>query len=133
MQRNLEGCHSERSEESLPQQQIPGRDASTAKQLRCRESVSTLSMTLCLWMELSLRCDPLRRAQSQEVAVHAGIKGIAQGAVIVVLERDEAEGLQNSVFRFVRRLQDLRHAFHRARCRLDCDLDQIALLQGPGQ
>jgi len=75
----------------------------------------------------------LAGAKSQKVLVHAGIQSVAQGAVIVVLESDEAEGLQNSVFGFARRLQDLRHASHRARFHLEGDLDQIALLQGPSQ
>src|SRR5580704_5704294 len=53
--------------------------------------------------------------------------------MIVVLERDEAKGLQSSVLGFSRWLEDLRHGFHGARCRFDSDLDQIALLQGSGQ
>ena len=77
--------------------------------------------------------DPLAGAKSEKVLVDARIEGVAQGAVIVVLEGDEAEGLQNSVLEFARRLQDLRHGFHRARFRFDGDLDQIALFQGPGQ
>ncbi len=87
----------------------------------------TLPLLMSFWR------DPLAGPKAEKVLVHAGIQGVPQGAVIVVLERDEAEGLQNSIFRFARRLQDLRHAFDRARFRLDGDLDQIALLQGPGQ
>jgi hypothetical protein len=82
---------------------------------------------------LSLRRNPLARAEPDEIAVNPGVENRAQRALIVVLKRDEAEWLQNSVLRFARRLQDLRHAFHRARFRLEGDLDQIALLQGSGQ
>jgi hypothetical protein len=77
--------------------------------------------------------DPLGGAKSQKVLVHAGIEGVAQRAMIVVLERDEAKGLQNSVLGFARRLQNLCHGFHCARFRLDGDFDQIALLQCSGQ
>jgi hypothetical protein len=77
--------------------------------------------------------DPLAGAESQKVLVHTGVERVAQRAVIVVFERDEAEGLQNSVLGFARRLENLGHAFHGSRCRLDGDLDQIALFQGSGQ
>lgn len=53
--------------------------------------------------------------------------------MIVVFEGDEAKWLQNSVFRFASGLEDLRHGFDGARFCLDSDLDQIALLEGPGQ
>ena len=82
---------------------------------------------------LSLWRDPLARTKSQKVLVHARIQRVAQRAVIVVLECNEAEWLHNFVFGFARRLQDFRHAFHGARFRLKGDLDQIALLKRPGQ
>jgi len=82
---------------------------------------------------LSLWRNPLCGAESQKVFVYAGIEGVAQGAVIVIFKCDEAKGLQNSIFKFARRLQDLDHAFYGARLRLDRNLDQIALLQGSGQ
>ena len=53
--------------------------------------------------------------------------------VIVVFQRNETEWLHDFVLAFACRLQDLRHAFYRARFRLEGDLDQIALLQRPGQ
>src|SRR5580692_308270 len=88
-------------------------------------------------LRLSLRGNPLTGPKSQEVLVRARVQGAAQRALILVLERNKAEWLQDfsrlSGFRFVRWRQDLRHAFHRARFRLESDLDQIALLQGSGK
>ena len=77
--------------------------------------------------------DPLRGTKSQEVLVDAGIEGVAQSLVIVVLEGDEAKRLQRAVLGFARGLQDFRHGFNSARCCLDGDFDQIALFQSSGQ
>jgi len=81
----------------------------------------------------SFRRDPLAGTQSQEVLVGPGVERVAQRALIVVLECDEPEWLQNSVFRLARRAEDFRHAFHGARFRLEGDLDQVALLQRTSQ
>jgi hypothetical protein len=82
---------------------------------------------------LSLWSDPLRRTQSHEVLVHARIQSVPKCEVIVVFQRNEAKWLHDFVLGFAGWLQDLRHAFDRARFRLEGDLDQIALLQRPGQ
>jgi hypothetical protein len=77
--------------------------------------------------------DPLAGTESEEILIHAGVEGVAQRDVIFVFQRDEAEWLQNPVFRLARWLQNFGHGFHGAGCRLDGDLDQIALFQSPGQ
>ena len=52
-----------------------------------------------------------------------------QSMVVVVLERDEAEGLQNALLGLVRRAEDFRHAVHRAGLRLKRNFHKIALGQ----
>src|SRR3984885_1636306 len=84
-------------------------------------------------LSVSLRRDPLRGTQSQKILVNTGIEGVAQSEVIFVFEGDEAKWLQGSILEFARRLQDFRHGFHVARCGLNGDLDQIALLQRSSQ
>jgi len=51
----------------------------------------------------------------------------AQAMVIVILKRDEAEGLQNAVRHLARRAEDFSHAVHGSRLRLERDFDKIAL------
>jgi len=82
---------------------------------------------------LSFWSNPLAGAKPQEVLIHARVQGAAQRELIVVFQRNEAEWLHDFVLGFACWLQDLRHAFYRARFRLEGDLDQIALLQRPGQ
>src|SRR5579863_8167164 len=82
---------------------------------------------------LSFWSDPLAGAKPQEVLIHARVQGAAQRALIVVFKRNKAKWLHDLVLGFTCRLQDFRHAFYRARLRLEGDLDQIALLQRPGQ
>jgi len=93
----------------------------------------------CLWFApltealFSFGGDPLRRTQSHEVFVHARVQSVPECEVIVVFQSNETKWLHDFVLAFACRLQDLRHAFYRARFRLEGDLDQIALLQRPGQ
>lgn len=51
----------------------------------------------------------------------------AQAAMIVVLDRHEAEGLQHTVGEASRRAQDFRHAVNRAGLRLEGDFDEVPL------
>ncbi len=53
----------------------------------------------------------------------------AQAAVVVVLERNEAERLQHAIRRLPRGAEDLRHAVHRAGLRLKGNFDEVALRQ----
>ena len=53
--------------------------------------------------------------------------------MVVVAERDEAEGLQGSVGGRAHRSQHFGHASHRARLSLKSDLDKISLTQRLGQ
>jgi hypothetical protein len=48
----------------------------------------------------------------------------AQAAVVVILERDEAERLQYSVHRLPHGAQDLSHAMDWPRLRLKCQFDE---------
>ena len=49
-----------------------------------------------------------------------------QTAVVIVLERDEAERLQHAIRRLPHGTEDFSHAVHRARLRLKCDFDEVA-------
>ena len=53
--------------------------------------------------------------------------------MIVVTQRDEAKRLHDSLGRRSHGSQHFGHAVDRARLRLECDLDKIALTQGPAQ
>ena len=58
------------------------------------------------------------------------IDGDSKAAVVIVPERDEAEGLQHARCRFARWTEDLGHALHRAGFCLKSNLHEIALAQG---
>lgn len=68
-----------------------------------------------------------------ETSVRSGIDHHAQGAMIVVAESDEAEGLQRPIGSRPHRTEHFGHASHRARLGLKSDLDKIPLAQRPGQ
>src|SRR5579863_3593433 len=67
------------------------------------------------------------RFQAEQVPVHHMRQGSAQAMVVVVLKRDEAEGLQNALLGLVRRGEDFGHAVYGSRLRLKRDFDKIAL------
>ncbi len=52
--------------------------------------------------------------------------------MIVVFKRDEAEGLQDTIFHFPRRGKNLGHAVHRSGLRLKSNFDEVALSQRMG-
>jgi hypothetical protein len=52
-----------------------------------------------------------------------------QTAVVIVLDRDEAERLQDTSCCLAQRAKDLSHAVHRARLRLKCEFDECAIVQ----
>lgn len=53
--------------------------------------------------------------------------------MVVILQRDEAERLQDAVGHLPQRSQDFGHAMHRAGLRLKRDFDKVALSQRVGQ
>ena len=57
------------------------------------------------------------------------IERCPQAMVVVVLQRDEAEGLQYTLCRLAYRAQNLCHAVDRPRLRLKRNFDEVALLQ----
>ena len=57
------------------------------------------------------------------------IERSAQAAVVIVLERDEAERLQHAIRRLLRGAEYLRHAVYRALLSLKGDLDKVAATQ----
>jgi hypothetical protein len=50
--------------------------------------------------------------------------------MVVILDRDEAEGLQHAVVELSRRAEDFRHPVHRTGLRLEGNFDEIARAQG---
>jgi len=67
--------------------------------------------------------------QACHVAGNYVIERGAEAAVVVVFERDEAEGLQDSVGRFLRWAQNFGHAVYRSGLGLKCDFDEDSLTQ----
>jgi hypothetical protein len=57
----------------------------------------------------------------------------AQAAMVVILERDEAEWLQYAVGHFPHRSKNFGHAVHRAGLRLKGNFYEVTLSQGLGQ
>ena len=53
----------------------------------------------------------------------------SQAAVVIVLERDETEGLQHAPSRIPHRTENLRHAVHRARLCLECNFNKLSMRQ----
>jgi hypothetical protein len=72
---------------------------------------------------------PMAGSDSLETPVRSGIHHHAQGAMVVVAERDEAEGLQGSVGSRAHRSKHFGHASYRTRLSLKSDLDKISLTQ----
>ena len=68
------------------------------------------------------------RLQAQRTSRDDVIERRSQPAVIVVLERHEAERLQHAITHLARS-EDLSHAMHRPGLRLECDLHKVALSQ----
>jgi len=64
------------------------------------------------------------RLQSQQTPVRYMIDRRSQAAVVVILERDEAERLQHSARRLLQGAENFSHAVHRTRLRLKCEFDE---------
>jgi hypothetical protein len=56
----------------------------------------------------------------------------AQAAMVIILNRDKAEGLQYAVFQLLRRAEDFGHGVHRSGLRLKGNFYEIALSQRIG-
>jgi hypothetical protein len=69
------------------------------------------------------------RLHAQQISLHHVIERCAQAAVVVILERHEAERLQDALSRFARRAQDFGHAVHRPGLSLERDFYEVALAQ----
>jgi len=54
------------------------------------------------------------------------IKRRTQAPMVIVFNRDEAEGLKDTVRHLSRRAEEFGHAMHRSRLRLERNLDEIA-------
>ena len=76
---------------------------------------------------------PLARANSLKTSVGHGIDRHAQGAVIVIAESDEAEGLQRSLAGSSNWGEHFGHASDRATLQMKGNFDEIALSEGPGK
>ncbi len=57
------------------------------------------------------------------------IERSAQAAVIIVLDRHEAEGLQHAVVQLARRAENFGHPVYRAGLRLEGNFDEVAFAQ----
>jgi hypothetical protein len=69
------------------------------------------------------------RFHAQQISLHHVIERRAQAAMIVILERHEAERLQHAVRRLARRAQDFGHAVYRPGLGLKRDFYEVALAQ----
>ena len=65
--------------------------------------------------------------------VYDVIQRSTQAPVIVIFNRDEAEGLQHAIVHLPRWAQNFGHAVHRPCLRLKCNLDEVTLRQRLGQ
>ena len=72
---------------------------------------------------------PLAGPDSLEASVRGRIDHHAQGAMVVVAQRDEAERLQGPVRGRPHRREHFRHATHRSGLRLKGDFDKISLAE----
>ena len=70
-----------------------------------------------------------RRLQAQQAPVRNVIERNAQAAVVIILERDKAERLEHAFLRLRHGAEYLCHGAYRARLRLKCNFDKIALGQ----
>jgi hypothetical protein len=68
-----------------------------------------------------------RRLQAQQTPVRHMIERRTQAAIVVILKRDKAEGLEHNILRLSHRAEDLSHSAHRARLRLKRNFHEIAL------
>src|SRR5579863_8037229 len=75
----------------------------------------------------------LAGAQAQKAAVGSGFHHRAELLMVVVIERDETEGLENAALTFSHWLQHFGHALHVAGLRLEGDFDEVSLGERPLQ
>ncbi len=69
------------------------------------------------------------RLQTHLTPVHHVIERGAEAAVVLILERHEAERLKHSIRRLLCGAEDFGHAVHRAGLRLKSNFDEITLAE----
>ena len=63
------------------------------------------------------------------MAVRNVIERCSQTAVVIILQRHEAEGLEHAFCSLAHRVENLRHAVYRSRLRLKSNFNKVALRQ----
>jgi len=113
---------------ALVPRQRPGRkraSALTRARLLALARILLIIRTQYPKLDRSLSAED-RRLKAEQAAIIYMVERSSQAPVIVILERHEAEWLQHTVARLPHRRENFGHASHRARLRLECDLDEIA-------
>jgi len=80
----------------------------------------------------SIRGEPAR-FQPEQIPVYDVIKRGAQAAMVVILQRDEAEWLQYAVCLLAHGAEDFGHAVHRPGLRLKGNFDEVTQRQTLGK
>src|SRR5215469_12454089 len=76
---------------------------------------------------------PVARVQAEEVAVPFGLDHTVQNLMSLIIQRHEAEWLQNAALNRAYRIEHFGHPLHVAGIGLECNLDEIAAGKGLGQ